>query len=72
MDFTRTLAELDADKKRLERAIAAMEDLACSLCGRNVPGKLPRRRGRKSMDAAERLEVSQRMKRYWAKRRKAR
>jgi hypothetical protein len=36
---------------------------------------LPRggkRRGRKSMSAKERLEVSERMKRYWANRRKQR
>jgi len=31
----------------------------------------PRRRGRRRMSAAERKEVSARMKRYWASRRKA-
>ena len=72
MDFTQTLAELYADKKRLEGAIAAMEDLARSLCGKPIPGKLPQRRGRKSMSAEERLEVSRRMKRYWAKQRQER
>jgi hypothetical protein len=53
-------------------AIAAMEDLARSLCGKPIPGQLPRRRGRKSMNAEERLEVSRRMKRYWSKRRQGR
>ena len=72
MDFTQTLAELYADKKRLEGAIAAMEDLARSLCGKPIPGKLPQRRGRKSMNAEERQEVSRRMKRYWAKQRQER
>ena len=72
MDLTQTLVELHADKKRLERAIAAMEELARSLCGNAIPGKLSQRRGRKSMNAEERLEVSRRMKRYWAKRRQGR
>jgi hypothetical protein len=72
MDFTQTLTELYGEKKKIEVAIAAMEDLARSLCGKPIPGQLPRRRGRKSMNAEERLEVSRRMKRYWSKRRQGR
>jgi hypothetical protein len=54
----------------LERAIASLEAL------QRAGGELPRlpnsgkRRGRKSMNLQERAEVSERMKKYWANRRK--
>jgi hypothetical protein len=70
MDLSKTIAELLDEKERLERVIAALEELASSMAG--VPGPWPNRAGRKSMGAEERLEVSARMKKYWARRRQAR
>ena len=68
MDLQKTLQELYAEREKLERAIASLEELqrTGALPGTALPGK---RRGRKSMDPAERLEVSARMKNYWASRR---
>jgi hypothetical protein len=69
MDLSRALEDLYAEKEKLERAIASLEAL------QRAGGELPRlpggkRRGRKSMNLQERAEVSERMKRYWANRRK--
>jgi hypothetical protein len=63
---------LYAQKEKLEQAIAALEDLqrARSLSLPPSPSR-GKRRGRKSMGAAERKAVSMRMKKYWANRRKA-
>ena len=57
MDRLQILRELQSEKRRIELAIFALE------------GEIPHRRGRKFMSASERQEVSERMKRYWAKRR---
>ena len=67
------LAILYAEKAKLERAILALEDLRNSAVDYPLvpePRK-PGRRGRTSMDLAEREEVSSRMKKYWAGRRAA-
>jgi hypothetical protein len=70
MDLFKALQELYAEKEKLERAIASLEEL------QQMGGELAeslragKRRGRKSMSADERLEVSQRMQKYWANRRK--
>ena len=70
MDLYKAIQDLYAEKEKLERVIASLEELQ-----RNA-GSLPlspsggKRRGRKSMGAKEREEVSERMKRYWAGRRK--
>jgi hypothetical protein len=71
MDLYKTIQDLQAEKERLERVIASLEDLQSSHGG-NIPPALgdTKRRGRKSMDAGERTEVSERMKKYWASRRK--
>jgi len=74
MDLHKALQDLYAEKVKLERAIASLEEL------QRVGGVLldptstsaAKRRGRKSMSAEERLEVSQRMRKYWAGRRKPR
>jgi hypothetical protein len=65
MDIARALRELHTEKKRLDAAIAALE--ARVKTGRSGPAGKPvrGRRGRKSMSAAERLEVSKRMTLYW-------
>jgi hypothetical protein len=69
MDIVKALRELHNEKKRLDAAIAALE--ARIRAGHNGSGAKPAkgRRGRKSMSAAERLEVSRRMKLYWQARR---
>jgi hypothetical protein len=70
MDLDKLIQDLKAEKNRLERVIASLEDLQRS-AGLDLPpapdgGKRP---GRRSMDADERREVSARMKKYWASRR---
>ena len=71
MDLYKTIQDLYAEKEKLERVIASLEEL------HRTSGTLPavpsgaKRRGRKSMGSKEREEVSLRMKRYWAGRRKA-
>jgi hypothetical protein len=70
MDLYKTIQDLYAEKEKLERVIASLEEL------HRTSGSLPsmpvgaKRRGRKSMGSKEREEVSLRMKRYWAGRRK--
>jgi hypothetical protein len=69
MDLYKAIQELYAEKEKLERVIASLEEL------QRTSGELPqvlkpgRRRGRKSMSQTERQEVSERMKRYWQSRR---
>ena len=61
MDVNKALRELHEEKRRLDITIAALE----ARLGNGSRG----RRGRKSMSAAERLEVSRRMSKYWEARR---
>jgi hypothetical protein len=61
MDFWKALEELHAERERLSKMIASLEAAS---------GMGSRRRGRKSMSAAERRQVSERMKQYWASRRR--
>ena len=63
MNLTMTVAELRREKEKLVRVIASLEELQ-SGATIAVP-----RRGRKSMSAEERREVSARMTKYWASRR---
>jgi hypothetical protein len=68
MDLYKAIQELYAEKERLERVIASLEELQRTTV--QLPG-LPsatKRRGRKSMSDAERKVVSQRMKEYWSSR----
>ena len=67
MDLNQIIRTLYAQKEKLERAIAALEDLERGWLPAWGQTRSPR--GRKSMSPAERKEVSARMKRYWAKRR---
>jgi hypothetical protein len=67
MELYRIIRELIEERDRLQRIIESLEDV-------HPPGKVQvrlnsKRRGRKSMDRAAREEVSERMKRYWARRR---
>ena len=71
MDLYKAIQDLYAEKEKLERVIASLEDLQRAAGGGIPPmPKSGKRRGRKSMDAKERQEVSERMKKYWANRRK--
>ena len=68
MDLQKIIRELQEERKKLDQIVASLEQLKVT----SHPGPvLETRRGRKSMDAKARLEVSLRMKRYWDKRRKA-
>lgn len=69
MDLHKAIKELHDEKARLDRVIASLEELEKSLATNAPLG--PRRRGRKSMGARERQEVSERMKKYWAGQRHA-
>jgi hypothetical protein len=66
MDLQKTIQALRDEKAKLDRVIASLEELAVE---RAVTAPTSRR-GRKSMGAEERAEVSARMKRYWDHRRK--
>ncbi|MFB3829759.1 MAG: hypothetical protein ACE15B_23515 [Bryobacteraceae bacterium] len=69
MDLYKTIRQLYEERERLDRVIASLEELQSTGIDLNAP--LPvKRRGRKSMNPDERREVSERMKRYWANRRK--
>ena len=68
MDLYKAIQELYAEKEKLERVIASLEEL--QRAAGNLPPLGGKRRGRKSMSAKERQEVSERMKKYWAARRK--
>jgi hypothetical protein len=65
MDLSKTLSELYEEKIRLDKVIASLEQLA------EVSISIPvaaSRRGRKFMSQQERLQVSDRMRKYWAER----
>ena len=66
--YEKLLRYLRAEKLRLEKVIESLEKLQPG--SSPVADALPSRRGRKSMGPEERKEVSERMKKYWAARRK--
>ena len=65
MDLNSAIRELHKELDKLNQVIASLEEL-------ELTGVLPTaaRRGRKSMGDDERQLVSERMKKYWAGRRK--
>ena len=67
MNIHQAIKELLAEKERLDRAIAHLEGMQKQR-GDGAPAQ--KRRGRKTMDAQARREVSERMKRYWEARRR--
>jgi hypothetical protein len=69
MDLNKAIQDLYAEKEKLERVIASLEELQRTAGSLPVLPKPAKRRGRKSMNAAERQEVSERMRKYWASRR---
>jgi len=67
MDLDAVLAQLVAERMRVDRLIQQLERL------RDNEGKAARprsRRGRKYMNPEERMEVSRRMQQYWAARKR--
>jgi hypothetical protein len=69
MDLYKAIQDLYAEKEKLERVIASLEELQRTAGFLPVLPKPAKRRGRKSMNSSERLEVSERMRKYWASRR---
>lgn len=57
------------EREKLDQVIASLEELQKSATQLDHV-LVKKRRGRKSMDAEARKEVSERMRRYWAARRK--
>ena len=72
MDLHKAIQQLYAEKERLERVIASLEELQRGAGAVPALTESVRRRGRKFMDPKERQEVSVRMQKYWAARRQER
>jgi len=74
VDLSKAIRALQLEKQKLDRVIATLEEFEKDGQPATAPAEPAagekKRRGRKSMTAAARQEVSQRMKRYWAARRK--
>ena len=68
MDLRKTIAELYAEKTRLDQVIASLEQLEAGFTPLAV---MTQRRGRKFMSPQERQQVSERMRKYWAGRKAA-
>jgi hypothetical protein len=66
MDLRKTLNDLYMERAKLDRVIAFLESLAE---GTPRPATTGSRRGRRFMNPQERLIVSERMRKYWARRR---
>jgi len=70
MDLYKAIQDLYAEKEKLERVIASLEELQRAAEAATPSAEGRKRRGRKSMGSKERQEVSERMKKYWESRRK--
>ncbi len=75
MDLSAIIRELHAETERLEWVIANLEALERAERDHDAQGDgnqphIPRGRGRTSMGSEERQQVSQRMRAYWASKRK--
>jgi hypothetical protein len=71
MDLYKMIGELHGELDKLDRVIAALEELQRVHHSAEDLAIQPRRRGRKSMSAEERRDVSERMRKYWSNRRRA-
>jgi hypothetical protein len=67
MDIDKLIRELNSEIDKLIHVVGYLEELRCT----SGTSATPSRRGRKSMGTEERQEVSARMKKYWANRRRA-
>ncbi len=68
MDLSKVIRKLKVERTKLDQMILALEQLEQTIASRKA--KVPKKRGRKSMDEKARKEVSERMRKYWASRRK--
>ena len=68
MELDEVIRKLRYERKKLDGVIASLEQLSMAAKPEKTVGK--GRRGRKSMDEPARKDVSERMKKYWASRRK--
>jgi hypothetical protein len=66
MDVDKLIEQLNAEIERIRATIACLEQYR----GSSGTPATPSRRGRKSMGPEERLQVAERMKEYWAGRRR--
>jgi hypothetical protein len=64
MDLRKAIEDLSRERKRLDSAIAALEEIERRGEGRAL-SQPAKRRGRKYMKPEERKKVSERMKSYW-------
>jgi len=73
MDLSATIRQLETEKQRIDLALANLKRLQNgNYDGTSVVANCRKsNRGRKSMESAERLQVSERMKKYWASRSEA-
>ncbi len=71
MELHKLILKLKGERAKLEEVIASLENLERTSKTGEARKAVRKRRGRKSMDAAARQEVSERMKRYWSMRRQA-
>lgn len=69
IDLRKVLKDLYTQRERLEHVITSLEALQQGSAG-ELPALKKTNRGRKSMGPEERREVSERMRKYWAARRK--
>ena len=69
IDLRNVLKDLYTQRERLEHVITSLEALQQGSAA-GLPPQKKTNRGRKSMGAKERREVSERMRKYWAARRK--
>jgi hypothetical protein len=70
MDLIPILRMLESKRQKILQAIALLEELQVSGQGDSSAPDTNKKRGRKYMGKKERQEVSERMKKYWARRRK--
>jgi len=69
MDLYEIINELQEERRRLSEVIRSLEVLERSL-ENEAAAAVPKKRGRRRMSQEERRRVSQRMREYWAARRK--
>jgi hypothetical protein len=70
MDFENLIKKLQRERSALDEIIASLEAMRSSLMEAQAAAA-KKRRGRTSMGIEERRVVAERMKKYWAMRRKA-
>jgi len=68
MELPKLIEKLREERAKLDHVITALEQLDSTMF--EAKKVVRKKRGRKSMDEEGRKEVSERMKRYWASRRR--